>query len=255
MPTRADPTRPSAMAGRIAAASAGVKLLPWARSPTAPDSTALVSARSSAAMSKHRCTAVVEIHELASNEIVVIYLRNPDGLPIPFNKDGQHPGSDGKTITVFCKGEIFIREGAENVPIRYAHWTGLLSAYARGIRDQSNDAALTILREVLDGRGDARPDAAGVPLLMDMDEATFTATAIRLFETGNNVRLRQFIRTLSRSTGIAVGLPEFRAAADRWAIFCAQALHFGRPDLADEAIDKLCEAYKVLVIRLHSKSR
>jgi len=189
--------------------------------------------------------AVVEIHELAGNEIVVIYLRNPDGLPIPFNKDGQYQGSDGKTITVFRKGEIFIREGAENVPIRYAHWTDLLSAYARGIRDQSNDAALTMLREVLDSRS-STPSDAGVPLLMDMDEATFTVTAIRLLETGNDVRLRQFIRSLSRSTGKAVGLLEFRAAADRWTIFCAQALHFERPDLVDEAIDKLCEAYKTL---------
>jgi len=63
---------------------------------------------------------VVEIHELANHEIVVIYVRNPDGLPVPFNKDGQHPGpaAGDKDVTVFRKGEIFVREGAENVPIR-----------------------------------------------------------------------------------------------------------------------------------------
>lgn len=193
---------------------------------------------------------VVEIHELDGNEIVVVCVRNPDGLPIPFNKDGQHAGPtpDGKAVTVFRKGEIFVREGAENVPIRYAHWADLLSSYTQGIRDQTSEAALSMLREVLTGRDGAAGDTGGIPLLIDMDEATFTATAIRLLETGNDVRLRQFLRTLSRSTGVAVDVAEYRAAVDRWAIFCAQALHFERPDLVDEAIDKLVEAYQGLGI-------
>jgi len=29
------------------------------------------------------------------------------------------------TQTVFRKGEIFVRDRAENVPIRYAHWQGI----------------------------------------------------------------------------------------------------------------------------------
>lgn len=192
---------------------------------------------------------VVEIHELANHEIVVIYVRNPDGLPVPFNKDGQHPGpaAGDKDVTVFRKGEIFVREGAENVPIRYAHWADLLSFYTRGIRDQSTEAALSMLREVVTGR-DSAAGNAGVPLLADMDETTFAATAVRLLEAGNDVRLRQFLRTVSRSTGAAVDLAAFADAVDRWAIFCAQTLHFERPDLTDEAIGKLVESYQGLGI-------
>jgi predicted HTH transcriptional regulator len=67
---------------------------------------------------------VVEIHELGGNEIAVIYVRNSDGLPIPFNKDGQYRGPDGKLVAIFRKGAIFVREGPENVPIRYAHSLG-----------------------------------------------------------------------------------------------------------------------------------
>ncbi len=193
---------------------------------------------------------VVEIHELGSDEIVVVCVRNPDGLPIPFNKDGQHPGParGDRDVTVFRKGEIFVREGAENVPIRYAHWADLLSSYTKGIREQANEAALSMLREVLTGPHGAPGDTGGIPLLMDMDETTFAATAIRLLETGNDVRLRQFLRALSPSIGATVDLTAFRDAVDRWAIFCAQALHFERPDLADEAIDKLVEAYQALHI-------
>lgn len=199
---------------------------------------------------------VVEIQKLANHEIVVIYVRNPDGLPVPFNKGGQHPGpaAGDKDVTVFRKGEIFVREGAENVPIRYAHWADLLSSYTRGIRDQSTEAALSMLREVLIGRDGAAGDA-GVPLLADMDETNFAATAVRLLETGNDVRLRQFLRTVSRSTGAAVDLAAFADAVDRWAIFCAQTLHFERPDLTDEAIDKLVESSQGLGISADDDGR
>lgn len=187
---------------------------------------------------------------------MVIYVRNPDGLPVPFNKDGKHPAPapGDKDVTVFRKGEIFVREGAENVPIRYAHWADLLATYTRGIRDQSTEAALSMLREVLTGRdGDAGD--AGVPLLADMDETTFAATAARLLETGNDVRLRQYLRTLSRSTGASVDLAAYADALDRWAIFCAQTLHFERPDLTDEAIGKLVESYQGLGISTDDNQR
>jgi hypothetical protein len=54
------------------------------------------------------------------------------------------------------------------------------------------------------------------------------------------------LRALSNATGAEVDLSAYRAAVDRWAIFCAQALHFERTDLVDEAIGKLCEAYQTL---------
>ncbi|GFM20413.1 MULTISPECIES: helix-turn-helix domain-containing protein [Mycobacteriaceae] len=199
---------------------------------------------------------VVEIHELANHEIVVIYVRNPDGLPVPFNRDGQHPGRSAgdKDVTVFRKGEIFVREGAENVPIRYAHWADLLATYTRGIRDQSTEAALSMLREVLTGRDGAAGDA-GVPLLAGMDETTFAATAARLLEIGNDVRLRQYLRTVSRSTGASVDLATYADALNRWAIFCAQTLYFERPDLTDEAIGKLVESYQGLGISTDDNQR
>ena len=83
-----------------------------------------------------------------------------------------------------------------------------------------------------------------VPLLMDMDEATFAAATVSLLESGNDVRLRQFIRALSGKAGPGTSLEEFTGALDKWTVFCAQTLYFDRPDLVDEAIDKLCELYK-----------
>lgn len=187
------------------------------------------------------------IHDLDDKEIVVIHFLNPDALPIPYSKDGQYAASDGKPKTVFRRGEIFVREGAENVPIRYAHWAHILSLYAKRIRDESTDAALACseaLRTSTEPAGAA--DSTGTPLLTDMDEATFAATADRLLGANNETRLRQYVRSLPNSLRSRANLPEFEAAVDRWAIVCAQALYFGKHDLVDEVIDKLVEHYQTL---------
>lgn len=53
---------------------------------------------------------IVQIHDLDDgSEVVLVYAKNPDGLPVPFSKMGQYQGSDGKPVTVSRPGEIFIR--------------------------------------------------------------------------------------------------------------------------------------------------
>lgn len=190
---------------------------------------------------------LVQIHEVNGNEIVMVYVQqNRDRLPVPFSKDGQYQGDDGKTVPVFRKGEIFVREGAENVPIRYAHWQDLLSAYAEKVRTEAGAATQSLLNEVIAARQQAAGVAPDVPLLFDMDEATFAAATVSLLQSGNDVRLRQFIKSLTATTGPAANLDDFTAALDKWTIFCAQALHFERDDLVDEAIDKLRGVFKTL---------
>jgi len=188
---------------------------------------------------------LVQIHEVDGNEIVMVYVQqNRDRLPVPFNKDGQYQGDDGKNVTVFRKGEIFVRESAENVPIRYAHWQDLLSAYADKIRGEASAATQSLLNEVFAARQQAAGTAPDVPLLMTMDETTFAAATASLLESGNDVRLRQFINSLTATTGPATSLADFTAALDKWTVFCAQALYFERRDLVDEAIDKLRGVFK-----------
>lgn len=193
---------------------------------------------------------IVQIHDLDDgNEVVVVYVKNPDGLPIPFSKIGQYPGQDGKPVAVFRPGEIFIREGAENVPIRYAHWQDVLSAFAEKIRDDATATAQALLKEVIATRHASTPGRpVDVPLLMDMDESTFAAAMVALLESGNDIRLRQFIRSLGGIAGPGTTVEEFTRALDKWAVFCAQALYFERADLVNDAIERVCDAYKRLGI-------
>jgi hypothetical protein len=189
----------------------------------------------------------VQIQEHAGNEIVVVYGQNR-GLPAPFSKDGQYADSNGKMQTVFRKGEIFVREGAENVPIRHAHWPDVLSAHTKQIRDEATDLANTMMREFIDQLRQHTPGSVPqIPLLVEMDEVTFANAVVALIEAKNDVRLRQFLLALRRHVN-ATSIEDCEMALDKWAIFCAQATLFDRDDLTKSAIDALYGAYKELGI-------
>jgi hypothetical protein len=181
-----------------------------------------------------------EIHDHNGNEYVVIFAEHT-GLPVPFRKLGQYLDPNGKTHTVFRPGEIWVREGAQNVPIRYSHWPDALSEYAKKIRDEAAAVAQTVVQVVRASAG-----SAAIPLLMERDEATFANVTATLLEARNDVRLRQFLRTLKRFVNSNGSLEDCELAMDKWAIFSAQALNFERADLAKDATASLYDAYSQL---------
>ena len=67
-----------------------------------------------------------------------------------------------------------MREGAENVPIRYSHWQDIFSAYAEKIRETASATAQNLLNEVIAARQNSPGGSVDVPLLMQMDESTFS---------------------------------------------------------------------------------
>ncbi|CAM4228866.1 Divergent AAA domain protein [Mycobacterium basiliense] len=190
----------------------------------------------------------VQIHEHDNTyEIVMIYVEHHrDGLPVPFSKDGQYPDLNGKSVTVFRDGELYVREGAQNVPIRHAHWQDILSARDQRIRNEASEFAQQLLREFLAARVDSAGDPADVPLLMDMDDHTFANAEVALLRSNNNIRLGHFIRSLTQSAKPTLSLDDYESAMDKWVIFCVQALYFERADLVGQAIRRVCDAYTKL---------
>ncbi|WP_237568729.1 AlbA family DNA-binding domain-containing protein [Mycolicibacterium lacusdiani] len=195
---------------------------------------------------------LVQVHEHEGNEVVLIFVEHPrDKLPLPMSKDGQYNGDDNRSATVFRTGDTFVREGAENVPLRHAHWHDILSAYADQIRSDASGFAQRLLQEFISSRenptGAARDD--DVPLLMDMDEPTFAGAASALLRTGNDVRIRQFLSTLGRSLDPNGTVADYEAALDKWVVLCAQAIYFERSDIAELAIKRVSDAYNQLGVR------
>jgi len=187
-----------------------------------------------------------QVHDHDGNEIVLIWAENT-GLPVPFSKLGQYEVDNAKKQTASRPGDIFVREGAQNVPIRHAHWPDLLAAYTKQIRADAGELAETVMREFIAQSRQHPPGAPpDIPLLMKMDDATFAAAAAALIEAKNDVRLRQFLRTLRRHVNATNTGEDCAMALDKWAIFCAQAMLFERDDLAQNAIDALFDAYREL---------
>lgn len=187
---------------------------------------------------------ISQIHEHEGNEIVVVWLpHHRDGLPVPFSKDGQYTGPDNKSVTVFRTGEIWVREGAQNVLIRHAHWQDVLSEYTARVRTESGDFAQQVIREFLASQGNSPGGRSDVPLSSSMDYPTFGSAAAALLDADNDLRLRQFLRSLSQSMGPSTSVEDFERALDLWVIFCAQALYFERGDLVSEAIGRLRDQY------------
>lgn len=131
-----------------------------------------------------RIEILVAIHDHNGCEIVLIYVApHRDGLPVPMNQTGNHPDprNDRKQVVVSREGEVPVREGAANVPLRHSHWSLILSAFEQQIRSQATETTQAMLREFLDERNQSRAESpagiAEVPLLLGMEESAFAAVA------------------------------------------------------------------------------
>lgn len=65
--------------------------------------------------------AISQVHEVDGHEVVLIYFpHHRDGLPVPMSKLGQFEGQNSKQVVVFREGDVLVREGAKNTPLRHA---------------------------------------------------------------------------------------------------------------------------------------
>lgn len=186
--------------------------------------------------------AISQIHYLDEHEVVLIYLpANQDGLPIPMSKVGQFLGVNKKQTVVFREGDILVREGAKNTPLRHAHWNDLLARRDRRIRSEARSEVDSLLRDLAAA---LRPGGASlVPLAADSDNAAFSESVVSHLEASSDIRLQQFLGQMSNSL-LRAGSRQ--AALDKISILGAQSMYFRRNDMANTVIDTLYAAYAKL---------
>lgn len=205
----------------------------------------------------------VGIHERPPHEVIVLYVApQPTGLPIPMSKTGDYPDpkKPDKNVTLFKPGEVPVREGADIVPLRHAHWVSILAHYEGRIRGEATETAQAILREFLAQLNESRSEsptgiAAGTPdapLLIDMGDESFVNAMHPHLDSGERgtQRLRRFLKRLAKQLNSRTRLDRFENAMDKWTIFCAQAIYVERFDLVDAAIATLRDEYVRLGLEL-----
>src|SRR5690625_90795 len=185
---------------------------------------------------------ISQFHAVNGHEIVVIYLpHHRAGLPVPMSKNGQYKNTSGKTVAVFREGDIFVREGAQNTPIRYAHWNDLLSRLDQRLREQTRvqvDSLISDLAVALREGGISGSDL--VPLTVEMANSAFSEAVISHLESDDDIRLRQFI---GKAAALISSAAEQDNALEKLTILTAQALYFERDVVARTVIDKLFSMY------------
>jgi hypothetical protein len=188
---------------------------------------------------------ISQVHEVDAHEVVLIYLpHHRDGLPVPMSKLGQYPGQNGKPVVVFREGDVLVREGAKNTPLRHAHWNDLLSRRDQQLREETRaqvDSLIADLAASLRVGGSAGP--ALVPLTVEMADDTFGEAVVSHLEADSDIRLRQF---LGQAAALVSNPDERRVALDKITVLAAHAMYFERDALAEKAIDSLFDAYTKL---------
>jgi hypothetical protein len=135
-------------------------------------STARISTSRFASSSTAKRISSPRFTRLPTTNFVLVWIpHHRDGLPVPMKATGQYRDDKGKDKLVFREGDILVREGPANVPLRHAHWREILQEHNERIRTEAEKTAQAMLRTFLDERARATSPRAPTPLLMDMDGA------------------------------------------------------------------------------------
>lgn len=199
-----------------------------------------------------------QVHELDSgHEVVLVRIEgHRDGLPVPMAKDGQYPAEGGRSVHVFRTGDVVVREGSANVPLRHAHWPDLLSERDRQIREQAQRDAQALISQVVSQlqNQSSGNSASSAPLALAMDESTFADAVVVNLEGGKDVRLRSFVaeaKAVAMSSGDAA---ERALAIDRLSVVGAQAIFHERWPEATSILDALYDIYLAIPQHAHGSA-
>lgn len=182
-----------------------------------------------------------QFHDLPEGKqvIVVRVEGHRDGLPLPMAKDGQYQGNRG-TRSVFRKGDVAVREGAANVPLRHAHWGDLLAQRDASIRLQAMNDAQQLIGQFVElmRAGGARQ---GVPMTLDMDNDTFAAAVESNLSVGDDAGIR---RILTRACQPAQSRGDNETSAmDKVTIIAIQSILTGSDETLEKAGNALFKIY------------
>ena len=184
-----------------------------------------------------------QFHTIGNHEVVLIYTHhNESGLPVPMSSLGQYFDEHKRPTTIFREGDVCIRSGAQNVPLRWSHWGELLREHDQRIRDDARKDIESLVAEV--AKSLRSPDGrSNVPLSIEMSDDTFVEALLTNIELSGDTRIRYFLYQLS---GFATDKERYVEALNKATIIAVQALFLGKIDIADLTITRLFDAYKQL---------
>lgn len=186
---------------------------------------------------------ISQLHERKGKEVVLIYAHHEgSGLPVPMSKLGQYKNEKGKDVVCFRPGEVWLREGPQNVLLRWSHWDMLLRRRDQRIRKEARTDINSLIAELSKAlRGG--PGKISIPLTADMADEAFVESMITNLEIGSDLRIGQFLASAIATDG---NTDAFCQSLDKLTIVAIQALALGIPNITKRAADTLITIYRQL---------
>ncbi|WP_022871549.1 AlbA family DNA-binding domain-containing protein [Yaniella halotolerans] len=140
---------------------------------------------------------VSQIHTVNGSDVVVVAIFSTrSGLPVPMMRVGQYNKPNGKgrmkTKTVFRPGEIFIRDGAGNVPVRYRDWPSVLAQHDQHMKEAATSDVNSLMSKLADAIGGN--SKVNVPLEPFLADETVSSAIRANIRQGNRAELKIFLQ-------------------------------------------------------------
>jgi len=143
-----------------------------------------------------------QVHNIDERKVVIIAVTpSRDMLPIVMAKQGEYSPSDkGKSTTVFKRGEVFLREGSQNVSLKHAHWPTLLEEHDEQIRKHTRASITKVIEELASHISRASGAQTTVPLSFELPLENLPEVLRIHLAAGDIAGLRMFAtQALNRS--------------------------------------------------------
>ncbi|HIY86717.1 MAG TPA: ATP-binding protein [Candidatus Yaniella excrementavium] len=140
---------------------------------------------------------VSQIHTVNGSDVVVVAIFSTrSGLPVPMMSVGQYNKPNGKgrmkTKTVFRPGEIFIRDGAGNAPVRYRDWPSILAKHDQHMKEAATSDINSLMSKLAEAIGGN--SKINVPLEPFLADETVSSAIRANIRQGNRAELKIFLQ-------------------------------------------------------------
>ncbi|WP_031333254.1 helix-turn-helix domain-containing protein [Williamsia sp. D3] len=135
---------------------------------------------------------VSQLHTIGGNDVMLIFVPPTPGPPLPMIADGDYDVPTKGKRYKFRKGDVLVREGAQNVALDYSHWPALLARHDEAIRERTRRDIDALISRLAAGQQTANP--ALLPLDPGLDETGFAYTLVsHLVSASTYVPIKTFV--------------------------------------------------------------
>lgn len=180
-----------------------------------------------------------QIHDVNGSDVLLIAVSSGTTYPIPMSKQGDYKDPNGKQCQAFRAGDVYLREGSQNVSLRYAHWERLLAAHDRQIHDEARRTAESIIRELAKLQIGGPGNRIDIPLSLDMNYESLGAAVSSHLVSGDKVPVEQLLRQ-----SLNADHSEWERNLTITTVVAVRALEYRESELVSFAVDCLFEMYE-----------